>query len=238
MLHTAEQTGDTQSLNIWSKGFSDPFAQPCRDLPNGPLTVRPTFEAVTQLYLQKQQQYQAQHGPGKETNETTHRLLQLCFIRPGKFLPFSSPSPFHKSFACRAASLGSLILLSKVNRPPVQQQMNNKQTEGVERKKKKEKKNLTANVEIFSVCYIFPKSIEKKKKKIQCTSYAPRVTLHKAFWQLQCPPVPRTTPQPPRLSPRSPPSARAHIQSPKNPGTQTAVSFSSMPKQAKLLNPF
>lgn len=142
MLHTAEQTGDTQSLNIWPKGFSDPFAQPCRDLPNGPLTVRPTFEAVTQLYLQKQQQYQAQHGPGKETNETTHRLLQLCFIRPGKFLPFSSPSPFHKSLACRAASLGSLILLSKVNRPPVQQQMNNKQTEGVERKKRKKKISL------------------------------------------------------------------------------------------------
>jgi len=158
MLHTAEQTGDTQSLNIWSKGFSDPFAQPCRDLPNGPLTVRPTFEAVTQLYLQDQQQYQAQHGPGKETNETTHRLLQLCFIRPGKFLPFSSPSPFHKSFACRAASLGSLILLSKVNRPPVQQQMNNKQTEGVERKKKKKKKISLPTWRSFQYATFFQKA--------------------------------------------------------------------------------
>ena len=129
----------------------------------------------------------------------------------------------------------SLEQSKQTSRAATNEQQTNR---GSRKKKKKEKKNLTANVEIFSVCYIFPKSIEKKKKKIQCTSYAPRVTLHKAFWQLQCPPVPRTTPQPPRLSPRSPPSARAHIQSPKNPGTQTAVSFSSMPKQAKLLNPF
>lgn len=49
--------------------------------------------------------------------------------------------------------------------------MNNKQTEGEERKKKK---NLTANLEIFfSACLIF-------QKKIKCANYALGVTLHRA----------------------------------------------------------
>lgn len=73
------------------------------------------------------------HWAKKQKKQPTNSFSAL-FQKAWKFLPFSSPSPFHKSFACRAVSLGSLILLSKVNRPPVQRQMNNKQR-GKEKKK-------------------------------------------------------------------------------------------------------
>lgn len=80
------------------------------------------------------------------------------FQKAWKFLPFSRSSPFHKNFACRALSLGSLILLSKVNRPPVQWQMNNKQRE------KKKKKILLPNQRFFLGMF----NLKKKKKCKLC----------------------------------------------------------------------
>lgn len=103
---------------------------------------------------------------------------------------------------------------------------NEQQTEGEEKKK-----NLAANLEIFFGMFNFSKKSERG-------SHAPRVSPDRAFWQLCRSPFPLAPPQTPHLAPRSSPDARAHVRSPENPGTQTAFSFSDVPKQAKLLNPF
>lgn len=97
----------------------------------------------------------ATSGPtciGQRSKRNSPQTLSALFQKAWKFLPFSSLSPFHKSFACRAASLGSLILLSKVNRPPMQRQMNNKQ------RGKKKKTSLPTWRFFFSACLISQKN--------------------------------------------------------------------------------